>query len=468
MSFLTRHLRAVNESYWVHARHALYFGINFFCAAVAVTIHAIFPFLFLTRGSDTVRKLYKIMDKRAKIVNLAVRSSKKIAIIGCGASGIISFFSLVKLAKEGEEIAIDIYEKSLFSIGPAYGTTSINHLLNVPASKMSAIAGDDGHFIRWLQERGYEYQGSDFVPRLIYRIYLQDIYVEAAKLAAQKNILARLINCEVKSIEQKNGFFLIEENCYSHCILATSVSLSGDKKNFWYENLSEHLSAPEIYLIGSGLTALDAIISLKNLGYRGKIISCSRSGMITCKHELRNSPVVSSPLQVEDATLPMSKIYKKFANVCRTAENWRDIFVAFRPLTQKFWGVLSAEKKQRFLRHCFRLWNVHRHLCPPSQFAKIEKMIENGEVVFKTYDEKEIPSGKVKINCKGFDFRASAPLINNLLDEGIVELDEIAKGIKSQQKNFQITGALNFGSQFEIVAIPELRQQGLDVAKACF
>lgn len=65
----THHPEEVGESYGEHLVTALGFGATMAWGGVCVMLHAIFPFLFVTKGSETMRKLHKRMTKRVDVVN---------------------------------------------------------------------------------------------------------------------------------------------------------------------------------------------------------------------------------------------------------------------------------------------------------------------------------------------------------------------------------------------------------------
>jgi uncharacterized NAD(P)/FAD-binding protein YdhS len=170
---------------------------------------------------------------------------------------------------------------------------------------------------------------------------------------------------------------------------------------------------------------------------------------------------VELPLKFEDANLALSEIFHKFVIACKNSADWRLCFDAFRPLTQNFWMALDTTKKKRFMRHCFRLWNIHRHRCPESQYLVIEKMIKSGQIIFS----KTAPKADHIINCSGFDYAGKSGLINSLIDNNIAVEDELNLGIKSKYDNFYIMGGLNFGSLFEITAVPDIAPEARQVAK---
>ena len=55
------HPRSVGESYLEHQRRALGFGLSLFLAALACTVHAIVPGLFVRTGSEAITRLHERM-----------------------------------------------------------------------------------------------------------------------------------------------------------------------------------------------------------------------------------------------------------------------------------------------------------------------------------------------------------------------------------------------------------------------
>ncbi len=108
-------------------------------------------------------------------------SEYKIAIVGGGANGVSVLNELVNQLTEtgqSENTEITLYEKSgIFGAGLAYGTTLDAHILNMPASTMSAVGGDPEHFHEWLKKPhkralhpyfNAQAEAKDFVPRKIF------------------------------------------------------------------------------------------------------------------------------------------------------------------------------------------------------------------------------------------------------------------------------------------------------------
>jgi FAD-NAD(P)-binding len=100
-----------------------------------------------------------ILDYSERVYTADSPSDRRpvIAVIGGGASGTLAAVHLLRLAaglgRGGMRIAL-IDRLGRHGLGQAYSTTHPAHLLNSPAGKMSAVAGDPGHLLRWARGPG--------------------------------------------------------------------------------------------------------------------------------------------------------------------------------------------------------------------------------------------------------------------------------------------------------------------------
>ena len=96
------------------------------------------------------------------------------AVIGAGASGVLQ---ALHLARAGAAVTL-IDRGPAPGRGVAYSTTRPEHLLNVPARRMSAFSDDPDHFMRWYGARAGG-GPEDFAPRMLYGDYLAGLLAEA-------------------------------------------------------------------------------------------------------------------------------------------------------------------------------------------------------------------------------------------------------------------------------------------------
>ena len=94
---------------------------------------------------------------------------RHVAIVGGGASGALVAINALRLG--GPSLRVEAIEPTPeIGRGIAYGTTADEHLLNVPASGMSAFPDEPNHFLEWASvDEGV------FVPRHSYGTYLQEL-----------------------------------------------------------------------------------------------------------------------------------------------------------------------------------------------------------------------------------------------------------------------------------------------------
>ena len=101
-----------------------------------------------------------------------MREPHHVAIVGAGFSGAALTAHL--LAHRSAHLHVTLLEANgRFGRGVAYGTHCAEHLLNTRADRMSLLAEDPEHFVRWCRGRGLAIGHADFAPRRIYGDYVE-------------------------------------------------------------------------------------------------------------------------------------------------------------------------------------------------------------------------------------------------------------------------------------------------------
>ena len=75
----TDHPSSVNETYFQHMAMAFGFGGRMLLGGLACLVHGLFPWLCLTRGSDTIRELHHRMGSHRVVRPAAPASSGAVA-----------------------------------------------------------------------------------------------------------------------------------------------------------------------------------------------------------------------------------------------------------------------------------------------------------------------------------------------------------------------------------------------------
>lgn len=442
---------------------------------------------------------------------------KRITIIGGGASGTLLAVNLIKNSGDAF-VEINLVEKSkAIGRGVAYSTAEDVHLLNVPAAKMGAFPDDIEHFHRWLAAQDFAYAAGDFVPRKLYGEYLREVFADAI---ADKNPNVRLNLIDDEAIDvltdADSALVLLAsgEVLPSHrVVLAFGNFLPPDVptenteyaqsekyfRNAWDERIPETVAPDdEITIIGTGLSAVDAILTLHRRRHRGKITAISKHGWFPATHAA-SAPYQPLCGELEQQTT-MRGILKTVRNHCSRAENWRAVIDALRPSTQKTWQRLPTAEKHKFMRHLRRIWEVSRHRMPPQCAEILRAMQTEGKLEIRRGKIKNIETDGAKfsieyasngarksfatdaiINCIGAESnfeRVEFPLVKSLIERGEIAPDELALGLaatpdgKIISRENRVSAVLHTlgtalrGVLWESTAMPEIRAQARSLSLA--
>src|SRR5581483_4352443 len=106
-----------------------------------------------------------------------------IVIIGAGFSGTLTAVHLLRSRAAGRRRVVLVNRSGAMARGVAYGTRSEQHVLNVPAARMSAFDDDPDSFVRFARKRDLTIEGGTFVRRDLYGEYLEWLLRNAAERA---------------------------------------------------------------------------------------------------------------------------------------------------------------------------------------------------------------------------------------------------------------------------------------------
>jgi uncharacterized NAD(P)/FAD-binding protein YdhS len=432
-------------------------------------------------------------------------SPLRVAIAGGGASGTLV---AVHLLRGHRPVHIDLIDPRVAGRGLAYSTIWDDHLLNVPAVRMSAFGSDPGHFLDWLHANGKPAAQPDyFAPRKLFGTYLQDLLQTTIRTAAPGNRFRQhfteAIALSHDGLQARVALANGDRILVDKVILASGNpaprALSGAPHGYFGSPWSPGALAAidparEVLLIGSGLTAVDAFLALETQGHRGKIHMVSRRGKLPHPHTFYR------PLH--DAFVPppnagVRELIRAIRKRIREAEaqgvDWRAVIDSLRNVTNDIWCSMTPAEQRRALRHK-TWWDIHRHRMAPEIGARVAAAQERGQLCVhagRVKDMAEFPNGvraaieqrggghltlKVArvVNCTGpdEDYRhLPNPLIRSLLDSERIAPNYIGKGLRTNAHGVLIDaddvttdwlltlGPPRLGGLIETTAVPEVRKQ---------
>jgi uncharacterized NAD(P)/FAD-binding protein YdhS len=422
----------------------------------------------------------------------------RVAIVGGGASGTLQALHLLR-AGAGHVALIEREREP--GRGVAYSTGRPEHLLNVPARRMSALADDPDHFARWFVERGGS--ADSFAPRMVYGDYLTGLLAEGDRL---EHIHGEAVDLEPgRSVRLADGRSIEADSA----VLAPGNFKPATPRGIdpaalgetwigdpWAGNLAEGLEPTDtILLLGTGLTAVDAVLTLDALGFQGRIVAISRRGLAPRGHAEREAGVAPTEALPRTCVGMLRRLRSRSAAI-----GWRSAVHELRSVTQQIWASADEAERRRFLRHLRPWWDVHRHKIAPSIFDRIEGMQQSGRLIVggarlvsadveegqamvrmrpRGSDAVETLRARRIVNCTGPEadiLRSGEPLLSSLVEAGHIRPDPLRIGIdvdpecrtldsegKASDRLYAI-GPVTRGAFWESVAVPDIRVQAQRIA----
>ncbi|MEU8133618.1 FAD/NAD(P)-binding protein [Streptodolium elevatio] len=238
-----------------------------------------------------------------------------IAIIGGGAAAVGLLDALATSAPAtassvpGKDAAgrtggtVTIFEPSPWLWrGRAYGPDLDAVLVNAPPAIMSIRADDFGHYAAWLGERGADHLDRLFdrplVPRALYGEYLANTAEKAVAALGEQGRQVEVVADRVTEVARAGARLALrtEGDAQVREVGQVALCVGGGTPPDLYglaghpgftvdpyplaDTLERVAADADVAVIGSGLTAVDVVVSLAARGHAGRITLLSRSGVL--------------------------------------------------------------------------------------------------------------------------------------------------------------------------------------------
>jgi uncharacterized NAD(P)/FAD-binding protein YdhS len=447
---------------------------------------------------------------------------KTIAIIGGGAAGAALFGAL--LAQEASDTVRWITgSRDNAGRGVAYGNAHDHHLLNVRASGMGVYLDPDEDFAQFGLRHRPGARPSDFLPRRLFGDYVQSQLNKRLRLAEQQGrsfSVAPFMATRLRAI--RNGYEITLDN--GEIVLAEQVVLAlGALTPRPLRTVSAHALASGAYVldpwsltqrspqprrlivIGTGLTAVDTLISASIRWPDAELVAVSRHGLLPFVHP--QLPIEPYPQQAElNARLlacegpaaALAEIRRLFRE--QQSIDWRSVIDGMRPINAKLWQAFTPRQRRQFLRHVRWLWESSRHRLAPEPAEIIQQLRDEGRLQVYAARVLEVDGAgplnvtvrarssqvvttlqaDIVVQATGLDTAvafAEHPLLSGLLQDGLAVPDPLQLGVLAQpngqlintagepQLGLYAIGSLLRGNLWECTAMPEIRVSADALAK---
>jgi uncharacterized NAD(P)/FAD-binding protein YdhS len=452
-----------------------------------------------------------------------------VAVVGGGFSGSISAAQLLRQAKltDAPLRIVLLEQRGSIGEGLAYSSREQCHLLNVPAGRMSAWPDQPNDFLKWAAAHHGPVSADDFLPRQWYGEYIRQTLLKAAADAGDKIELSVMFDQVMRIARHPGGGWMLNlargTSVRASAVLLAIGHRSPDDplSSKWTGPRARFVSDPwkpfamnavepddAVVILGSGLTAVDAVMSLQSRGHQGPITLVSRRGLLPQPHlQGHPAPVDLNALVMEltagDKPVEALKLFRKLRQIAeRTAVDgkpWQSVIDGLRPHIAMLWSRMPVAQRRRFLSHIRPYWEIHRHRMPVTIAERFSSLLQSGAVrilpgrvesvsadlqqVHLSIRHRTGPSLAITsqwiVNATGptpSNSAAANPAIGSLLIQGLLSVDELKLGIRTTRDgnaldahghavdDLLIVGTLRKPDLWESTAVPELRNQAAAAA----
>ncbi|MFL1544326.1 FAD/NAD(P)-binding protein [Pseudomonas sp. O39] len=402
-----------------------------------------------------------------------------VLIIGGGLSGTMLAVQLLRLP--GQRHILVIEPRAELGRGEAYSAVELGHTLNGNAARMSVDPDNADDLTQWLT--GYLDAGGWpqahqqpvpiselFPPRGIFGVYAQQRLAEAKALSAStvEHIRAEVVDLIVDETSTRLTLDNGQQLRGAYAVLATgmfpaartpqteSSGLNAAAVDPWDVQAMTRIDPQStVLIIGSGLTMVDAVVSLEQAGHRGPIEIFSRHGLLP--HVRRQPPSWEDFLAADPSLRSPRQLLREVRRQCRIAQaqgtDWQAPLDTVRAHIGRLWSQAGEREKRQFVRHVRPWWESHHHRSPPLSAQLVARLQEEGRLRIQAASFKDLVAsddavtinvrrrgeqvvsqvtGAALINSSGIEYdwrRVARPLPQQLLKRGLIQPGPLALGI---------------------------------------
>jgi uncharacterized NAD(P)/FAD-binding protein YdhS len=436
-----------------------------------------------------------------------------IAIIGGGAAGAAVFGEL--LGRGRARTLHWVVDRPSPGLGVAYATTDDRHLLNVRAAGMGLFAGQTDAFLRHVAGGTREVKGTDFLPRRLFGEFIEAQLRKCMDTARQRGQRFAIHHVGAQRIDGRNGGYAIgladgntiEVDAAVMALGAlsprpltsvTSQALASGAFELDPWQLAAHRAPPRrVVVIGTGLTAVDTLLSASTRWPHAELLAVSRHGRLPFVHT--ELPAAPYPFQAElNAALLEHRTLPAMLQLVRAAiaeahdTDWRCVVDGMRPVNAALWQSLDLRGRRQFLRHLRWLWESARHRMAPASAAALQQLFDeqrlqvraarvigvdgSGPLQLTLRDRRRQAVDDLQadlvIQATGLDTAVAYsghPLLSQMLADGLACADPLQLGVAAlpdgnllradgrPQAGLYALGSLLRGNLWECTALPEIR-----------
>lgn len=434
----------------------------------------------------------------------------RIVIVGGGAAGAFTATRLLRAGGEDLELVV-VEPRAELGLGIAYATRDPWHRLNVPAIAMTADPDDPQHFCRWAG-----LPAEAFARRVDFGRYLQSVLAEAVSgstatlrhrrgtaLGIRRAADGRLTVDLDAGDPEDAGAVVLATGLETPVRLGYLQSLAADPRLIedpWPPGSLDGIRDGEtVAILGSSLTAIDVAGSILTRHPAARVVAISRNGEVPRAHEDPWRPRLPEPAFTIDEFFawdaPLAGAADRFRSF---GEDWPRAIDSIRPISQALWMRMDDGLRREFLDHYRHDWEIVRHRVAAEISRDLERWIDDGRMSVHGAAVERVDATGRRLRIEGTavdggpatweadhlvvaigpnpDATAN-PLLGAVIGEGLARPGSMGIAIDVDPATGLVIdangrsdlplyalGALRKGALWETLAVPEIREQAVQLA----
>lgn len=413
-------------------------------------------------------------------MNAPLAHPLRIGIIGGGFTGAVFAVHLARAATAALDIEI-IEPREKPGAGLAYGSCEPEHRINVPSDRLTVFAEDPHHFSDWLRRTGkweadafgLTMQGDHYSKRHDFAAYVASLIAETAASNPSGSAIAhRRTMATTLSREGTQWRVSFEDGSvanYDEVVLCATYGRPAFRwpLNDGADQLTHLVRDPwdwaaiktipndsDVFIIGSGLTMCDVVVTLRKGGHTGNIRAVSRRALTPRQHGDFDGSLDLFEGQVPPATALglLRFVRRRVDELAAQGRSWHAVVDAMRRNLACYWSTLPVNERSKIVRRLRSYWDVHRFRLAPQVASTLETGQREGWLELRAGHIGSIgregtnfavswtPKGEAArtdlygaiVNCTGPDGdlnRSGNPLLRAAINDGFVRPDALRIGL---------------------------------------
>lgn len=430
----------------------------------------------------------------------------RVVILGGGFSGVATAVQLLRTGRS--DLRITIVERGgTLGLGVAYATPFDDHTLNVPATGMALDPSTPRAFYDFVRARRPEARPWELVSRKLFGQFVQATIAEVVRSAPGRVRVLRDHAVDVLPGATPEVVLASGERLSASAVVLATGHLSTRPPGLadadprvitdpWVAGTLDRIPTTErVLVVGTGLTAVDVLRTLRAQRHAGPIVAVSRRGQWPARH-LEEVVWTGSLAFVDPEQAPRTAhglVAWARAEITRhkaIGVPWQAVIDVIRSHATRLWERLPHAERLIFLAEVRPQWEMVRHRAHRDHIAELkaweaegglrresaelrglsvhgdERVATlrraDGEVLTLTFDRVVHCAGQLSDVTRTDD-----PLWRNLLSRGLVAPDDERTGVccdeqgRALDTHHQPTGLFVLGSwcrpnRWESTAAPDL------------